>query len=424
MENENPIRTLGDYSRPSHEGYRNTIELPDGNNVVPLRSDTIRLVQNGCSFHGLRSEDPNQHLKGSDTTVVDVKEEVKNRTDNEDIRSIKEKITGEEIKELVKIPRSQPIGYYLKHKINKELIEGLIGNQRTYIQRNPQKENNKKEDMEGNFMIPCNVGGLKYMDALVDQGFDVNVMPLSIYNRLTNEKPVGTNIRLSIASHSYIFPLGIAEDVLVEIAGYVYLVDFMILDVKEDKKKPFILGTPFLTIAKAEIMFDKGTITLESGKNKINFFKIPESPRGVKVDIKNDIDLVAPLIPVEVFGKSQIKLFFVYKDPIFESQDMSTSNTHQQSLADAGSETRPPMLERCSYIPWASRFRRYLNRKRENKKWLNKAIDEGPYEFRTFTTSNTEAPRMQKQEDLKGDYLKHYKVEIEAMNLILISIPK
>ncbi|GJW23373.1 zinc finger, CCHC-type containing protein [Tanacetum coccineum] len=63
MENENPICTLGDYSRPSHEGYRNTIELPDGNNVVPLRSDTIRLVQNGCSFYGLRSEDPNQHLK-------------------------------------------------------------------------------------------------------------------------------------------------------------------------------------------------------------------------------------------------------------------------------------------------------------------------------------------------------------------------
>ncbi|GJR65836.1 zinc finger, CCHC-type containing protein [Tanacetum coccineum] len=60
---ENPIRTLGDYSKPSHEGYRNTIELPVGNNVVPLRSDTIRLVQNGCSLHGLRSEDPNQHLK-------------------------------------------------------------------------------------------------------------------------------------------------------------------------------------------------------------------------------------------------------------------------------------------------------------------------------------------------------------------------
>nr|GEU49257.1 MAK10-like protein [Tanacetum cinerariifolium] len=63
MENENPIHTLRDYSIPSHEGYQNTIELPDGNNVVPLRSDTIELVQNGCSFHGLRFENPNQHLK-------------------------------------------------------------------------------------------------------------------------------------------------------------------------------------------------------------------------------------------------------------------------------------------------------------------------------------------------------------------------
>nr|GEU65781.1 hypothetical protein [Tanacetum cinerariifolium] len=63
MGDENPIRTFGDYSKPSQERYRNTIELFEGSNVVPLRSDTIRLVQNGCSFYGLRSEDPNQHLK-------------------------------------------------------------------------------------------------------------------------------------------------------------------------------------------------------------------------------------------------------------------------------------------------------------------------------------------------------------------------
>ncbi|GJR42604.1 MAK10-like protein [Tanacetum coccineum] len=63
MGDANPVCTLRHYSKPSHEGYRNSIELPEGNNVVPLRSDTIRLVQNGCSFHGLRFEDPNQHLK-------------------------------------------------------------------------------------------------------------------------------------------------------------------------------------------------------------------------------------------------------------------------------------------------------------------------------------------------------------------------
>nr|GEV73234.1 MAK10-like protein [Tanacetum cinerariifolium] len=51
---ENPIHTLSEYSKPSYEGYRNTNELP---------VDTIWLVQNGFSFYGLRSEDPNQHLK-------------------------------------------------------------------------------------------------------------------------------------------------------------------------------------------------------------------------------------------------------------------------------------------------------------------------------------------------------------------------
>ncbi|GJU06628.1 MAK10-like protein [Tanacetum coccineum] len=44
MGDENLPRALGDYSRPSHEGYRNTIELPDGNNVFfpPGRTTKLR----------------------------------------------------------------------------------------------------------------------------------------------------------------------------------------------------------------------------------------------------------------------------------------------------------------------------------------------------------------------------------------------
>ncbi|GJZ33257.1 hypothetical protein Tco_0578693 [Tanacetum coccineum] len=102
---------------------------------------------------------------------------------------------------------------------------------------------------------------------------------------------------------------------------------------------------------------------------------------------------------------------------------MSTSKTYQQSLADAGSETRPPMLERGSYIPWASRFRRYINRKRENRKWLNKALDEGPYQFQMFVPSDSTVPKLQTAEDLQGDALLHYDAEMELMNLILLSIP-
>nr|GEZ68876.1 hypothetical protein [Tanacetum cinerariifolium] len=134
----------------------------------------------------------------------------------------------------------------------------------------------RKIGMEGNFVIPCNVGGTKDMSALVDQGSDVNVVPLSVYNKLTNEKLVETDVRVALASNSHINPLGIAEDVLVEVTGFVYSMDFMILDIKEDVKKPLILGTPFLTTARAEIKFDKGTISLRSKKSMVQFHISPD----------------------------------------------------------------------------------------------------------------------------------------------------
>ncbi|GJY57499.1 zinc finger, CCHC-type containing protein [Tanacetum coccineum] len=161
-----------------------------------------------------------------------------------------------------------------------------------------RKKITRKEDIGKNFEIPCNIGGLKYMNALVDQRSDVNVMPLSTYMKLTNERPAETDIRLSLASHSYIYPLGIAEDILVEVAKHVYHVDFVILDIKEDEKRSFILGTPFLTTAKSVIKFDKDTITLRCGKSKISFHRILESLCKIKRGVKNDIDLIAPTMTV------------------------------------------------------------------------------------------------------------------------------
>ncbi|GKD45406.1 hypothetical protein Tco_1270051, partial [Tanacetum coccineum] len=91
---------------------------------------------------------------------------------------------------------------------------------------------------------------------------------------------------------------------------------------------------------------------------------------------------------------------------------MSTSKTYQQSLSYAGFENRPPMLKRGSYIPWASRFRRYLDRTRDNHKWLLKALDEGPYEFKNFLPKGSTIPRLQTIEDLEGDDLLLYDAEM------------
>ncbi|GJT00850.1 zinc finger, CCHC-type containing protein [Tanacetum coccineum] len=127
----------------------------------------------------------------------------------------------------------------------------------------------KKEDIRGNFEIPCSLGTLKHVNALVNQGSDVNVMPYSTYTKLTDEKPAETDIRLSLASHSYIYPLGITENVSVEIAEHVYLIDFVILDIRENENRPFILGTPFLTTAKALIKFDTEPIAPTMTVNRL-----------------------------------------------------------------------------------------------------------------------------------------------------------
>ncbi|GJY86815.1 hypothetical protein Tco_0500841 [Tanacetum coccineum] len=93
---------------------------------------------------------------------------------------------------------------------------------------------------------------------------------------------------------------------------------------------------------------------------------------------------------------------------IIRADDMSTSKTYQQSLADVGYENRPLMLERGSYIPWVSRFKRFLNRKRENRKCLIKALEDGPYVFRNITPTGSTIPRLQEEEDLQGDDLLYY----------------
>ncbi|GJV65327.1 zinc finger, CCHC-type containing protein [Tanacetum coccineum] len=240
---------------------------------------------------------------------------VENRVKNKPIKTF-------ESKEAIEAPSSLPVAYYLKHKINEKLMKGLVNNNRfnnsrlrTQAGKKKGKEYKvlpggpaydailkknitKKEDIKGIFKIPYNIGNLKHVNALVDQGSDVNVMPYFTYMKLTDERPAETVIRLSLASHSYIYPLGIVKDVLVKVAEHVYPVDFVILDIRENENRPFILETPFLTTAKASINFDTGTITLRSGKHKVSFHRIPDSSNVTGKEVRNNIEPIAPTMTV------------------------------------------------------------------------------------------------------------------------------
>ncbi|GJY03969.1 reverse transcriptase domain-containing protein [Tanacetum coccineum] len=63
------------------------------------------------------------------------------------------------------------------------------------------------------------------------------------------------------------YPKGIAEDVLVGIGKFVFLIDFIILDMLEDVKVPLILGRPFLSTAHAKIDVFKRKIALKIVEN-------------------------------------------------------------------------------------------------------------------------------------------------------------
>ncbi|GKB33945.1 hypothetical protein Tco_0873346 [Tanacetum coccineum] len=53
--------------------------------------------------------------------------------------------------------------------------------------------------------------------------------------------------------------------------------------------------------------------------------------------------------------------------------------SNQQTLADLGANERPPMLEKENYIPWESRFRRFLDNKLEEGEQMWRSIEKGPY---------------------------------------------
>ncbi|XP_050916475.1 uncharacterized protein LOC127131606 [Lathyrus oleraceus] len=103
----------------------------------------------------------------------------------------------------------------------------------------------KKKD-RGVVSIPCTIGDKSFNKALIDLGASVSLMPLPIYKKLGIGVVQDTKMTLQFTDHSVKKPYGIVEDVLVKIDKFVFLVDFVILEIPEDEEITLILGRPFL----------------------------------------------------------------------------------------------------------------------------------------------------------------------------------
>jgi hypothetical protein len=78
----------------------------------------------------------------------------------------------------------------------------------------------KKLNDPGKFSIPCSIGKTEFGDALCDLGASVSLMPKSIFDRIGVGELKPIPLSLQLADGSIKIPLGIVEDIPVQIGKF------------------------------------------------------------------------------------------------------------------------------------------------------------------------------------------------------------
>nr|XP_043630078.1 uncharacterized protein LOC122601380 [Erigeron canadensis] len=162
----------------------------------------------------------------------------------------------------------------------------------------------------GSFLIACSFGRKLTCKALADLGASINLMPYSVFTKLSLRQLRPTKMSICLADHSFQYPLGVAENLQVQVGQFVFLVDFVILEMEEDTKVPLILGRPFLYTADAIIRVKDKEISLGVGEDRI-VFKIEKALKHsyssddtcFRIDVIDDVVELEKLELVGVDGE-------------------------------------------------------------------------------------------------------------------------
>ncbi|GJV50335.1 reverse transcriptase domain-containing protein [Tanacetum coccineum] len=188
----------------------------------------------------------------------------------------------------------------------------------------------KKLGDPGRFLIPCDFPELDECLALADLGASINLMPLSVFEKLNLQRLTKTRMILELADRSISTPTGIAEDVFVKVGTFYFPADFVVVDYDADPRVPLILGRPFLRTARALIdvhgeemtlRHDDQSVTFKVGDTKNFSYNAMESVN--KVDF---IDIACEEYSQEVLGFSEV-LANGNSTPYFEPIVDTTSPT-------------------------------------------------------------------------------------------------
>ncbi|GJS34937.1 reverse transcriptase domain-containing protein [Tanacetum coccineum] len=107
--------------------------------------------------------------------------------------------------------------------------------------------------------------------ALADLGASINLMPLSIWKKLSLPELTPTRMTLELADRSITRPKGVAEDVFVKVGKFHFPTDFVVVDFDADPRVPLILGRSFLRTGRALIDVYGEEITLRVNDEAVTF---------------------------------------------------------------------------------------------------------------------------------------------------------
>ncbi|GJU04989.1 uncharacterized protein Tco_1121419 [Tanacetum coccineum] len=132
-----------------------------------------------------------------------------------------------------------------------------------------KKQEQEKEILKTFHKVEVNIPLLDVIKqierAMLDLGASINIMPRSIYE---------TGVIIQLDDHSYVYPDGVLEDILVQVKDLVFLADFYVVDMGKDNHSStpsILLGRPFLKTARTNICVHEGTLTMEFDGQVIKF---------------------------------------------------------------------------------------------------------------------------------------------------------
>ncbi|GJR93026.1 reverse transcriptase domain-containing protein [Tanacetum coccineum] len=208
----------------------------------------------------------------------------------------------------------------------------------------------------GKFLIPCNFPEMDVCHALADLGPSINLMPLSIWKKLSLPELTPTRMTLELADRSITYPKVLAKDIFVKVGKFHFPTDFVVVDFKADPRVPLILGRSFLRTSRALIDHVNESIKIVNDTCKDSFKKFTDERTLVwltppkddndekeKQEVKN---IAEPTAKRQTRIAPCLKNFkVIYKESIFHS-----NKTPQVSSVFAITSTLPSIEPKDSLI--------------------------------------------------------------------------